>query len=258
MDRTDAADRSIADVARLAGTTTRTLRHYDAIGLLRPTRVAANGHRYYDAEALAALQRILLLRDLGLGLPTIADVLAGRRDHTAALIAHVEVLRAERGRLDRRISSVEATIRSRRGGSPLMAEQMFDGFDHTEHREEVERRWGRDAYASGDTWWRGLGEAGQRDWRAAQAALAADWTDAATRGVDPAGDEALALAARHAEWLAGIPGTPGYPDGPTDGYLLGLGELYVADPRFAANYGGEAGAAFVRDALAAYVARAVG
>ena len=35
-------------------------------------------------------------------------------------------------------------------------------------------------------------------------------------------------------------------------YVIGLGEMYVADPRFGANYGGEEGAAFVRDALRAY------
>lgn len=49
------------------------------------------------------------------------------------------------------------------------------------------------------------------------------------------------------------PGTPAAdPDGDVAGYVRGLGELYVGDPRFAANYGGQAGAEFVRDALAAY------
>jgi DNA-binding transcriptional MerR regulator len=71
---------SIQDIARLAGTTSRTLRHYGDVGLLEPSRVAANGYRYYDAAALARLQRILLLRELGLGLPAIADVLAGQTD----------------------------------------------------------------------------------------------------------------------------------------------------------------------------------
>ncbi len=56
----DPVDWSIQDIARLAGTTSRTLRHYDAIGLLAPSRVAANGYRYYDAPALVRLQRILL------------------------------------------------------------------------------------------------------------------------------------------------------------------------------------------------------
>ena len=62
---------SIQEVARLTGTTSRTLRHYDAIGLLAPSRVGDNGYRWYDDDALVRLQRILLLRDLGLGLGEI-------------------------------------------------------------------------------------------------------------------------------------------------------------------------------------------
>ena len=38
-----------------------------------------------------------------------------------------------------------------------MAEKMFDGFDHTQYREEVQQRWGKEAYADGDAWWRGMG-----------------------------------------------------------------------------------------------------
>jgi DNA-binding transcriptional MerR regulator len=67
-----ARDWSIQDVARMAGTTSRTLRHYDDIGLLKPSRVGSNGYRHYDAAALLQLQRILLLRGLGLGLPANA------------------------------------------------------------------------------------------------------------------------------------------------------------------------------------------
>ena len=58
--------------ARSAGTTSRTLRHYGAVGLLEPSRIGGNGYRYYDEEALVRLQRIL---ELGLGLPAIAEVL---------------------------------------------------------------------------------------------------------------------------------------------------------------------------------------
>jgi DNA-binding transcriptional MerR regulator len=74
-------DWSIQQTARIAGTTSRTLRHYDDIGLLKPSRIAQNGYRHYDQEALVQLQRILLLRELGLGLPVIAEVLrnVGRR-----------------------------------------------------------------------------------------------------------------------------------------------------------------------------------
>jgi MerR family transcriptional regulator, thiopeptide resistance regulator len=247
-------DWSIQQIARLAGTTSRTLRHYGDVGLLPPSRVGANGYRYYDAPALVRLQRILLLRDLGLGIPAIAETLEGRADTADALRGHLRELARERDLLDRRIASVEHTIDTLEGGGHPMAEDMFDGFDHTVYKEEVEQRWGAKAYADSDAWWRSMSDAERAEWQARQKRLAADWTDAATRGLDPAGAEAQALAARHAEWLAGIPGTPGYPDGPAPAYLAGLGEMYVADPRFAKNYGGAEGAAFVRDALAAYVA----
>ena len=55
-------DWSIQQIAKLAGTTSRTLRHYDEIGLLTPTGVGSNGYRRYDSVALVRLQRILLLR----------------------------------------------------------------------------------------------------------------------------------------------------------------------------------------------------
>jgi len=52
-------DWSIQDIARLAGTTSRTLRHYGEVGILPPSRTGSNGYRYYDERALARLQRIL-------------------------------------------------------------------------------------------------------------------------------------------------------------------------------------------------------
>jgi MerR family transcriptional regulator, thiopeptide resistance regulator len=58
------------------------------------------------------------------------------------------------------------------------------------------------------------------------------------------------------EWLTAIPGTPAsVPGGNRRGYVTGLGEMYVADPRFAANYGGEQGARFVRDALRVFAGK---
>ena len=246
-------DWSIQEIARLAGTTSRTLRHYDDIGLLAPARMGSNGYRYYDGPALVRLQRILLLRDLGLGLPAIAEVLAGETAETQALSGHLGWLRQEQDRLARQIASVERTIDALEGGEEIMAKDMFDGFDHTRYREEVEERWGADAYAAGDRWWRGMGAREQQAWKDRTAALGRDWIAAAESGVAPDSAEAQALARRHVEWLTGVPGTPAsQPGGDVKGYVIGLGEMYVADERFAANYGGEAGAAFVRDALRVY------
>jgi len=246
-------DWSIQEVARLAGTTSRTLRHYGAIGLLEPSRVGDNGYRFYDERAVARLQRILMLRDLGLGLPAIATVLADQDDTPRALAGHLHWLREEKNRLDRQISSVETTILKMEGGEQLMAEEMLDGFDHTQYRDEVESRWGATAYADSNRWWTSMTKAEQGQWMLAQKQLAADWAAAAVAGESPTGAVAQALAERHAQWLGSIPGTPGSENGrPTKDYFVGLGELYVNDDRFAANYGGTEGATFVRDAMAAY------
>ncbi len=242
---------SIQEIVRLAGTTSRALRHYDDAGLVPPSRTGANGYRYYDADALVRLQRVLMLRGLGLGIPAIAEVLAGQRDDEHALVRHLDWLRAEQLRLDRQIASVESTITALKGGEKPMAEKMFDGFDHTQFKGEVEQRWGEEAYATSDAWWRGLSVDEKRAFQDAAAELIADWRDAAERGVDPTGGEGQGLARRQHAWLGGMPGVPGGA-APTKEYVVGLADLYVADPRFAKNYGGEAGATFVRDAMRAY------
>ncbi|MDQ2698426.1 MAG: MerR family transcriptional regulator [Actinomycetota bacterium] len=250
-------DWSIQDIAKVAGTTSRTLRHYDSVGLLTPSRIGSNGYRYYDEDALAALQRILMLRDLGLGIPAIADVLSGQRDHTVALRQHLAWLQQEKDRLDAQIESVQTTITKMEGGEQLMAEEMFNGFDHTQYKDEIEQRWGKDAYAKSDAWWRSLTPEQKAGWQQLGAELGADWIAAAERGADPGGDEAQALAQRQFDWLRGIPGTPGYPNGPSKEYYVGLADMYVADERFAKNYGGVDGATFVRDAMHAFADRAL-
>lgn len=246
---------SIQEVARLTGTTSRTLRHYDQIGLLEPSRVGENGYRWYDEDALVRLQRILLLRDLGLALAEIGRVLDREQDETAALRRHLDWLRSEQQRLARQAVSVERTLTARQEGVPVMAEDMFDGFDHTQYQDEVEERWGKDAYARSDAWWRGLSADEKTAFQDETAALARAWASAAESGVDAASDEAQELARRHVAWLGGIPGTPGAGAAPVREYVVGLADMYVADPRFAKNYGGEDGATFVRDALHEYAAR---
>jgi DNA-binding transcriptional MerR regulator len=242
---------SIQDIAKHAGTTSRTLRHYDDIGLLRPTRVGTNGYRYYDAAALVTLQRILLLRDLGLGLPAIADVLNQATDATGALRTHLTWLQKEQDRLGRQAASIRNTIDQLEKGEEPMAEKMFDGFDHTQYKGEVEDRWGTDAYARSDSWWRSMSDSEKTEWQAQLGALNSDWIAAGEAGTRPESEEAQALARRHVEWLTSIPGTPGV----VKEYVTGLGDMYVADERFAANYGGTTGAAFVRDSLAIYADR---
>lgn len=241
---------SIQDIARSAGTTSRTLRHYGDIGLLTPSRVGSNGYRYYDQHSLVRLQRILLLRELGLGLSAIGEVLQGQRDTAAALRTHLELLEQERIRIGRQIESVRTTLRKTKGGEQLMAQEVFDGFDHTQYEQEVTERWGREAYEKGDRWWRSLSDADKKAFMRQQHDIAADFGAAHLAGRAPDSDEVQAITHRQFEWLS-------ITTDPTRGYFIGLGEMYVADPRFTANYDrhGEGTAAFTRDAMKVYAGR---
>ena len=238
---------SIADIARLASTTSRTLRHYGDLGLLAPSRIGSNSYRYYDEDALVQLQRILLLRELGLGLPAIGEVLAGQSDSSLALSSHLRWLEKEKERLDRQIASVENTIRNLEGGKQLMADQMFDGFDHTQYQAEVEQKWGADAYRKSDAWWRSKSEDERRAFKAQHTAIAADYQSAREANESADGGPVQAIVARHVDWLNLSASFTGGPI--TAARLRGYGDMYVGDPRFAANYGGQDGAEFVRDAF---------
>jgi DNA-binding transcriptional MerR regulator len=242
---------SIQEVARRAGTTSRTLRHYGDVGLLPASRIGGNGYRYYDEDALARLQRILLLRELGLGIPAIAEVMEGQRDNAQALVVHRQWLAQERERLDRQIASVELTIRKLGEGEQLMAEEMFDGFDHVQYKDEVEQRWGKEAYAGSDRWWRSKSKAEQRGYLEQHKRIAADYATARAAGEPAESDGVQAIAQRHYDWI--VLGWQG--KRPTAEQFVGLGQMYVADDRFGANYGGHECAEFVRDAFVYYAER---
>lgn len=240
---------SIQDIARIAGTTSRTLRHYGQFGLLEPSRIGRNGYRYYDGGSLVRLQRILLLRELGVGLPAIADILAGEQEPATALRVHLRLLEREQQRIARQIESVRTTLRKTEGGEQLMAEEVLDGFDNSQYEDEVVERWGRDAWDNGNRWWDSLGKEGQAAHQAEHEHIALGFAQASATDVDPASDEVQALVGRHHAWVsaAWTPDREAY---------LNLGQMYVDEPRFAANYDRDGGSAgFVRDAMTVYAER---
>ncbi|MFE3829897.1 MerR family transcriptional regulator [Streptomyces sp. NPDC059092] len=241
---------SIQDIAKKAGTTSRTLRHYGELGLLEPSRTGANGYRYYGQEALVRLQRILLLRELGLGLPDIARILDGQQDTAAALRGHLALLEQERERIGRLISSVRTTLHKTGNGEDLMAEEVFDGFAHTRYEQEVTERWGRPAYEKSDRWWRSLSEEERRAFGERHESIARDWGRTAAAGHGASSDEAQAVARRHCGWLS-------VTMEPTRSYVIGVTAMYVDDRRFTATYDqyGEGTAVLVRDAMKVYAER---
>jgi DNA-binding transcriptional MerR regulator/effector-binding domain-containing protein len=71
----------IGEFSQLGQISTRMLRHYDKLGLLQPSSIDEwTGYRYYTIDQLPRLHRIIALKDLGLSLSQIADLLAADGD----------------------------------------------------------------------------------------------------------------------------------------------------------------------------------
>jgi DNA-binding transcriptional MerR regulator len=97
----------IGELAATAGTTTKTLRFYEQLGLLPPTERAANGYRNYGTAALSRLDFIRRGRAAGLTLAQIREVI-DIRDAGDAPCHHVQQLLAARlADIDRQIADLE-------------------------------------------------------------------------------------------------------------------------------------------------------
>ena len=85
---------TIGAFSKLAKTNIRTLRFYDEIDLFKPSRVEDNGYRYYSMEDFNKLARILELRELGLSVNEIKQVIGGK-DLKTALQDRLKVIENE-------------------------------------------------------------------------------------------------------------------------------------------------------------------
>ncbi len=120
---------TVKQLSKLAGVTPRALHHYDAIGLLKPSRIGDNGYRYYEQESLLRLQQILFYRELGISLDEIKKIM-GRSDFDVleALQGHRQALNQEVSRLSRLIETVDNTILHLKGLSTMSDKEYFRGF----------------------------------------------------------------------------------------------------------------------------------
>ena len=118
---------SIQELSRLAGVTTRILRWYDQIDLLKPSRTAESGYRYYGPAEVDRLQDILFYRALGVELTQIKECLdAPSFSRTDALRTHLATLEAEQKRIEHLIQSVKETIDAEERKVSMDDEKKFE------------------------------------------------------------------------------------------------------------------------------------
>ena len=229
---------SIQELSRLSGVTTRTLRWYDQIRLLKPSRVAESGYRYYGKAEVDRLQDILYYRALGVGLARIKECLDDPSfDRLAALKRHLAALEAERERLEKLIRSVKDTIGAEERNEIMSDEQKFEAFKQrtVAHNEEVygaeiRSKYGDETVDAANAAVMNLTQEQYQEWTDLGQAIQTRLEAAVQAGLSPESEAGKELCALHRRWLT-ITGSRYDP-----AKHRGIAELYVMDERFTAYY----------------------
>lgn len=243
---------TVGELAKATGVTVRTLHHYDELGLVSPSGRSPAGYRLYDDGDVLRLRQVLFYRELGFPLDEIGAVLDDPSfDRIAALREQRAELATRRARVDGMIAAIDRVLDDLGRGAalnPADVPSLFDGFAPETYADEAQARWGHTAeYAEaarrtrsyGPAEWQALKAEGDGVYRALAALLQAG------AAVDDARVQAAVEAHRAhiARWF--------YPC--SRALHRGLGNMYVADPRFTANIDRVAPglAAFLRAAILA-------
>ncbi|MBX6366154.1 MAG: MerR family transcriptional regulator [Gemmatimonadetes bacterium] len=211
----------VGELAEATGLTVRTLHHYDAIGLLRPSARTASGYRLYGEADIERLQRIRSLRALGLSLEEIRECLGRPGGSLAEVIGlHIGRLREEieqktrlLGRLERMAARLEADggVSAEEFLETLEAMTMVEKYFTAEQLERIRQQGER------------VGSARIKEVEAEWPVLIAEVKAEMEKGTDPLSEPVLALARRWKGLVEEFTGGD-------HGIAAGVRELYRNEP----------------------------
>lgn len=230
---------TIQKLGNLAGVSTRTLRYYDEIGILKPARINSSGYRIYGQFEVDRLQQILFYRELGLSLDEIhALVTSPDFDSAAALMDHREKLLEKRAQLDQLIENVNKTIANTKGRILMSDKEKFEGFkkkiieeNEQKYGKEIREKYGDEVVDGSNQKVLNMSQEYHNKVTALSNEINALLAEAFKLG-DPASEVAQKAADLHRQWLCYY-----WPEGQyTKEAHYGLAQMYTEDPRFTAYY----------------------
>ncbi|MEH7114113.1 MerR family transcriptional regulator [Neobacillus niacini] len=243
---------TIQKLASLAGVSTRTLRYYDEIGILKPARINSSGYRIYGQAEVNRLQQILFYRELGVGLDSIKEIVtAPSFDGTKALQEHREKLLEKREQLDLLIANVDKTLAVTEGRMTMSNKEKFKGFkkklvedNEKKYGKEIREKYGKDAVEASNAKVMNMTQEQYDEVTALGEKLSLTLAEA-FKTDDPACELAQRAAELHKQWLCFY-----WKEYSKEAHA-GLAQMYVADERFTAYYDKEqpGTAEFLRNAI---------
>jgi DNA-binding transcriptional MerR regulator len=246
---------TVQKLGYMAGVSTRTLRYYDEIGILKPARINSSGYRIYGQSEVDRLQQILFYRELGVSLVGIKEMVTSPSfDGHHALLEHREKLLEKREQLDLLIANVDKTIALKEGRMTMTNQEKFEGFkqtmideNETKYGKEIRAKYGDARIDQSNKKIKNMTEAQYAEIEKLSTEVLSVLAKAVETG-DPAGELAQKAADLHRQWLSF------YWDHYSKEAHAGVAQMYVDDERFAAYYDEKqpGGAAFLRDAVLIY------
>lgn len=251
----DEMEYTVQKLAKLAGVSTRTLRYYDEIEILKPARINSSGYRIYGQDEVNRLQQILFYRELGVNLTDIKQIMTNPAfDESKALKEHREQLLDKRKQIDQLIANVEKTIAQKEGRITMSDQEKFEGFkkkaiDENEKKygKEIREKYGEETVKQSNEKFMNMSKEDHDEATRLAEELMETLREAMKTG-DPAGELAQKAAEMHKQWLMFY-----WPSYSKEAHA-GLAQMYVDDERFTAYYDKEqpGTAIFLRDAIHVY------
>lgn len=229
---------SIRQLADLAGISTRTLRYYDEIGLLEPSRVSDSGYRYYGEKEVELLQQILFYRERELGLDVISRIIHQPQfDAAEALQEHLSALTGQRDRILALIHTVKLTLADMKGEHTMEDKEKFEAFkkkivDENEktYGQEVRSKYGNEAMEDSNQRILGLSQADYERFQDLGKEILRQLEEAVRAGDAPESETGRRVMMLHKDWL-------GYTWKEYSAQAhRGLAQLYMMDERYQAYY----------------------
>ena len=228
----------IKELSQMAGVSPRTLRYYDAIGLLKPSRVTEAGYRYYGQPEVAALQQILFYRERGFELKTIQKILHDPNfDMLQAMEEHLLALEDQKAATEALIQTVKKTIQSMKGAYDMSDKERFRGLkeklvaeNETAYGPEARQKYGSSQVDGANRKLLGLSEEQFAKWQDLEGEILRRLEEGVRAGIRADSAEAEQIAQLHREWLS--LSVPNY----SAPMHRGIAAMYIADERFTAYY----------------------
>jgi len=246
---------TVQKLAQMAGVSTRTLRYYDEIGILKPARINGSGYRIYGQKEVNRLQQILFYRELGVSLEFIKDIVtAPTFDEVTALREHREKLLDKREQLNKLIANVNKTIESKERSIVMSDKEKFEGFkkkliedNEEKYGKEIREKYSDEVVNKSNNKLKNMTKEEYDEITRLGEAVFETLRGAFETG-DPSAELAQKAAELHRQWLSF------YWDGYSKEAHAGIAQMYVDDERFTAYYDKEQPgmAEFLRDAIFIY------